>query len=329
MLNSVVFDPPEPARELMAATLRSALAQAAPPRWLLEHPVCLASPGARQVLWAFGRKLSRNPDVGFTVADGVPAEAIGSLWTLYQQAPSLRMLAENYPGWAPLLLDFVDLTVHDEHDCIWFRMTARDVALDRAEQDFRASMLAKTWRALARSSALNPRAVHFTYPRPGSMAAHRQALGDTTLRFEQPWFQLGLTRARAEVWLPGADPLGFAMQAEHARRAVRGPRSETLAERAEALITERLKGPVRERDVAHALGLSERSLRRELARVGTSFRELLSRARLREHELYTQALLPKSEIACLLGLANRGALRNALRRIRAPGEREQSALRRS
>lgn len=313
---SVMHDPPEPARTLMAAMLRSALAQAEPPAWLLNHPLQLASPTARQVLWALGRRLTRNPDIGFVVAESVREDAVGSLWPLHEAAPSLRALALHYDAWSALLLDFASYRPHDERDITWFRTCGpRGLALDRAEQDCRTSMQLKCWRRLSRSPQLTPVAAHFTYPRPTHLGWHTRLLGGATLRFSQPYFQLGLARASADAPLPGADVQAYDRLLARACSAARAVRGGTLPERVEALIAERLAAAPQEQEVAASLGLSERSLRRKLADRGTTFRALVARVRQREYELYIQASLSKLETARFLGFANRGALRNALRRL--------------
>jgi AraC-like DNA-binding protein len=299
----------------MVATLQSALRQAEPPRWLLEHPLQLASPTARQVLWALGRRLTRNPDIGFVVAAGVAVESVGSLWPMYEAAPSLHTLSAHYDDWSALLLDFASYTTRDEGDLSWFSTRApAGVVLDRAEQDFRTSMLVRCWRRLARSPALTPQIVHFAYPRPTSVAWHTRLLGDATLRFAQPCFQLGLARSVAHAQLPSAHAARFEALLAEARAAARAPRADTLAQRVEGLVTERLAHSLQEADVASLLGLSARSLRRKLARSGTQFRDLLARVRARERELYVQARVSTAETAHFLGFANRGALRNSLRR---------------
>jgi AraC-like DNA-binding protein len=319
MFHSVVHDPPEPARALMSATLRAALAQAEPPPWLLKYPLQLSSPTARQVLWALGRRLSQNPDVGFVVASDVPEDALGSLWQLYEVVPTLRTLTAHYNEWAPLLLDFARGTVRDDGELTWFdTRTSSGIRLDRAEQDFRVFMTLKYWRRLTGTTDLTPAQVHFAYPRPTSLAWHTRLLGNAGLRFSQPYLQIALPRARADARLPGANEALYETRRTQARAAASALVKLPISQRVEALITERLVHATHEVEVATLLGLSVRSLRRKLAVGGVSFRALLARARERERELFVQAALSSAETARLLGFANRGALRNSLQRAARP-----------
>lgn len=328
---SVVHDPPEPARVLITATLRAALAQTAdPPPWLFKYPLQLASPAARQVLWALGRRLSGNPDVGFAIAQQVPEDAIGTLWPLYEVVPSLRILALHFDQWSPLLLEFTSSTVRDEGELTWFAThVVSGIRLDRAEQDFRTSMTLKYWRRLTGNSALTPSVVHFSYERPKSVAWHTRLLGDATLRFSQPGLCFGLARVHADARLPGADDALFETRLVQARAAANQQDGASLVQRVEALITERLAHAPHELEVATQLGFSVRTLRRKLASTGATFRALLALARERERELFTQAALSSAEAARLLGFANPGALRNSLRRQRESlaEDDDKSALR--
>jgi AraC-like DNA-binding protein len=299
--------------------LRAAFEQAKPGPWLRRHSIQLASPSARQVLWAIGRRVAQNPDLGFVIAQGVSEEAVGSLWPLYRAAPSLRALTARYDTWSPLLLDFASFRPFDEENITWFRTTPpAHLTLDRGEQDFRTSMTIKYWRTLSRDPQLTPRAVHFTYARPNTLAWHQRVLGDAALRFRQPHFQIGLLREQADAPLPGADLQTYERLAQAAAASAADVgRRGSLLHRVEALITQQLAAAPQVRDVSSALGLSERTLRRQLAERGATFRTLLARVREREYELYARALLSTAETARHLGFANRGALNNGLRRVRS------------
>ncbi|MDB4989860.1 MAG: AraC family transcriptional regulator [Myxococcaceae bacterium] len=286
------------------------------PAWFQHHALHVTSPAARQVLWALGRRLSGNLDVGFAMAERVPEDALGELWDMYRVAPSLRALCHAYDECSALLLDFIALEVIDDGSRVWIRSTPRDgTELDRGEQDFRCAMLVKTWRRLHRSGEVTPLAVHFGYRRPASVRAHIAALGTSELSFSQPHLQIALARHWVDGPLPGADAPTFAALAKQAReRCCRLP-ATSLASRVDALITEQLARGASAASVARALGLSERSLRRRLLESGESFRALLDTARQREADLFLESAgLPLTRVARLLGFASGGALRNSMRR---------------
>ena len=321
MSQFVSHDPSEPARVLVAACLRAASELARLPAWFQHHPLHVTSPAARQVLWAMGRRLSGNLDVGFAMAERVPEDALGELWGMYQVAPSLRALCHAYDACSALLLDFMALDVIDDGSRVWIRSTPREgTKLDRGEQDFRCAMLVKTWRRLHRSVELTPLAVHFGYRRPRSVRAHVAALGTSELSFSQPHLEIALARHWVDGPLPGADAATFAALAAQAREQCGAPVNTSLARRVDALITERLARGAGATVVARALGLSERSLRRRLLESGSSFRALLDGVRQREADLFLEADgLPLTRVAQLLGFSSGGALRNSMRRWSALG----------
>jgi AraC-like DNA-binding protein len=321
-LFSTSFDPPEPARALMLHLLRAAGGFAPLPAWFARYPLCAMSPSARQVVWSMGRRITNNPDHGFAMAAQVPPDAVGSLWALYQTASELLVLHESYPSFAALLLDNMRSTLVPQPTTITLRRQPEPpMAVDRAEEDFGAAMQVKTWRALHGREELAPVAVHFTYPRPRSTACHERVLGTACLRFAQPCFELVLSRAWWEAPLPQRDAEAFALRLAAAQSAAKWHVQASLEERVETLLTEFLSRDPSARAVATVLGISLRTLRRKLAERGQRFHSLVDRARKREAELLEEseqlfgfAPVTHEQRARLLGFANGGALRNAVRR---------------
>lgn len=313
--------------------LKAASSLAALPGWFARYPLPVASPAARQVVWALGRRLTGDPDVGFAIASRVPADAIGTLWTMYEVAPSLRVLSLSYDAYSSLLLEYMKLHVVDDGPITWFRLISDDgTEPDRAEQDYRAAAMLDAYRRLVQDPELAPVAVHFTYAVPRSTRAHRAALGTSQLRFSQPYLQVGLRQAVADAPFPRSDPAAFAQYLQSARARARALRASSLSDQVDELITERLARGVTEHGIADALGLSVRSLRRRLSEQGATFRSLLDRARRREGDLLLEDReLSIARVARMLGFANDGALRNSMRRWSplSPRERRRVIVRAS
>jgi hypothetical protein len=194
---ATAISPPEPVRALSVHLVRAAAGMVPLPRWLESHPLSAMSPSARQLAWAVGRHITRNPDHGFVMAERVPASGIGSLWPLYQAAPSLAHIHRAYPRFAALLLEHVQIEIHEGDQSVCLRhVTPPGFRVDRAEEDFRATMQVATWRELHQSRAVGAQFAHFTYPRPRSTEAHERLLGTRALRFSQPHLVLWLPRVR-------------------------------------------------------------------------------------------------------------------------------------
>jgi AraC-like DNA-binding protein len=313
--------PPEPARALAAHFLRAAAGFSALPGWMDRHALTTLSPSARQRVWAVGRRFTGNPDHGFAIAERVPADGIGSLWPLFRCAPDLATLHQVYSRVAPLLVDSAHcVCVEGERTVKLSFVLADGVVADRAEEDSRAALQLKTWRAL-HGDSVAPVSVSFTYPRPRSTAAHRRALDTLALHFAQPALGLELDMRWWRAPLPAADVHEFERRLSDADAEVGALAEAAIEQRVDGLLTQLMSKDASAERVAARLGFSVRTLHRQLASVGSSFRELTERARRREDALFTEAsalfgfrTLSVPERARLLGFANGGALRNALRR---------------
>jgi AraC-like DNA-binding protein len=316
--------PPEPLQGLSAALVRAALQLGPLPRWAERYPLTAMSPAARQAAWAVGRKITRNEDHGFAIAERVPPNAVGSLWQLYEVAPCIAAIHERYDSFSALLLDtsIFSLSVTDTSSCVAHRSEPWS-KVDRAEEDFRAAMQVATWRGLLREPSLAPLSVHFTYARPASTEAHKRALGCHNLRFAQPCFQLELARRWWDSPLPASDVALFESRLHAARAAAELHTQSALDVQVDGLFLALLSRDPSAQAVASALGLSVRTLRRKLAEGGQTLRAIAERVRQREaqllreiDELVGQPAHSSAERARLLGFANPGALRNALKRWR-------------
>jgi AraC-like DNA-binding protein len=287
------------------------------PVWLASYPLALTSPSARQALWARGRKLTGNDDLGFAVAERMRLEMIDTVWPVFETAPSLRALSESYAQWRTLLFDFMEPFTLEEGDRV--RLCLRPppgVVVDRGDQDSRAASVVRAWRAMTRRTDFTPIAVRFTYPRPRSVRQHVAALGACELEFSQPQFEMELSRQVYTAALPGADREAFARLHAAACDAARLQQARGLAAQADALVTWLLAGPgASAQTVARKLGLSARTLQRRLSEQGGSFRELVDGVRQRELALFLETgLYSMKQVARQLGFANDRALRLAVRR---------------
>ena len=314
--------PSDSGAEFIAHVMDAASQLLPAPPWLARYPITLTSPSARQALWARGRKLTGNEDVGFALAQQTRFEALGSLWRMFETAPSLRALHESYVRWScSLFVDFAEPFSEVLGDRV--RLSSRvpqGLVLDRGEQDWRAALTVRLWRVLHRRADVAPLAIGFTYPRPRSVRRHEIALGTRELRFSQPTFHQLISRQLFEAPLPGADAQEFARLDAAVRATARMQEAQSLTAAADATATWLLATQgASAHAVARALGLSVRTLRRRLAEEGRSFRGLIDGVRQRETQLFLETgLYTMKQLALRVGFANDRALRHALRRWNAP-----------
>lgn len=162
-----------------------------------------------------------------------------------------------------------------------------------------------------------PLRLELSYPAPAHARAY-YSLAQCEIRFSMPRNR-GLFEAR---WLGQALPTYHPVSAQQALAALRRPPStassaipDDLVATVEGWLRERLPRRPRLRELAHHLGLGERSLRRRFAELGTSFQALHDGVR-RERAL---GLLQTAEhkiadVSAALGFSDAREFRRAFKR---------------
>ncbi|MEU1278025.1 AraC family transcriptional regulator [Streptomyces sp. NPDC005805] len=160
-----------------------------------------------------------------------------------------------------------------------------------------------------------PRAVAVRHPRPAHGSAYEEwfrcpvvfAAPDDRMEFADDWL------ARP---VPTADPYALAQTVQLLDAARdRGREHQDLVEGVEVSVARSLPRVPPLAHQALARGMSERTLRRRLARHGTSYEALVDSVRLvRAEELITTSDLPLQRIAGMLGFSDARTLRRAVAR---------------
>lgn len=160
--------------------------------------------------------------------------------------------------------------------------------------------------------------IDMPYPRP-RQAGEYEDYFNAPVRFGESEARFWLRNDHLQLRFPSADAAAHSMyrtmcdQQLQAQQASEG--RDTLAERVSAHLALFNSGFPASEDVAKALDLSERSLRRQLADEGQSFRDLLAQARhAKARELLSQTTLPVEAVAQQLGYAEAAAFTRAFQR---------------
>jgi AraC-like DNA-binding protein len=175
-------------------------------------------------------------------------------------------------------------------------------------------------------------AVHLPYPAPADTGLYPRLLG-CEVRFECPHAEIAITRAMLARPLPRGDLGLVAVLDRHAEALLAQSAPTTLwTKRVSDEVEARLPdGTPRLAEVADALGVAERALRRHLERERTSFAAVVDATRRRlAAELVENPGLSLGEIAFLLGFSEASAFHRAYRRWtgrtpRPPGSLRQAA----
>jgi len=178
---------------------------------------------------------------------------------------------------------------------------------------------------------ITPHEVRFTHRFDSDTQEHQSFFGCPVL-FGQERNQIVLNHRDLALLIESADDRLLKILISYCdevlmKRASKRPEAMTKLER--CIVDLLPRGQAKAKIVAIELGMSERSLVRHLADMGTSFSEILSKLRLELALKYlSQPELSLNQIAFLLGYANQSAFSAAFKRTagRTPREMRSTAL---
>jgi AraC-like DNA-binding protein len=124
------------------------------------------------------------------------------------------------------------------------------------------------------SARAMPVSVRFSYPAPPHRAEYERVFGEA-IYFDQPVTEIVFERELLDVTSPHGDmDMHAALESVAERRLQRLTRSASHAMKVRTYLLEQSPKRASMNKVARALGLSSRSLRRQLRTEGTSYREI-------------------------------------------------------
>jgi AraC-like DNA-binding protein len=187
----------------------------------------------------------------------------------------------------------------------------------RLVSEFTLALLRRLIRELT-TPAVSPLLIEFAHAAPAEVSAYERSLG-TRVRFGQPENRIVWASSDLRTPLRTANPVLLTQQLQRADELCTTLHSgRKLTGRARLLISKALAaGPSGADRVAEQLGVSVRTLSRNLRDEGTSYRQLLDAVRAELAEKYLiEDQRPAEEVAPLLGFSEPSALRRAFRRWR-------------
>ena len=284
----------------------------------LDSPVLRVS--YRQCAEAIRRALVLlpNPHLGLEIGEALNVVSLGKVGLGMMASENLQRMLEfliAFPRPAGCLL-----SLHGESTATHFRVVAQPLFHDPELQRFLVTYTLASLASLARQivgPACRPVSVELALPRPAAAAAYEQAFGQMP-QFERPANRL-VFAAEAHA-LPCAEP-SVARAMQEALQAARSAQPVQEIGAAVAQIIRRHHGaPPPLAQVAHALNMSERSLRRRLCDEGLSFRGLVADdRRIRTLTLVTQSDASLTQVATRSGYTSARSLRRAVNRWTGTG----------
>jgi AraC-like DNA-binding protein len=193
----------------------------------------------------------------------------------------------------------------------------------RTANECAVAELLHAYRQLS-STGLTPLRVSFQHPAPSDTREHERFFG-TRVVFGAAWDGYTLPRAALETVPRASNPaLSAYLEAQMQEALKTLPEAVSLVERVRVLIAQELaSGEPSMPGIARRLHLGERTLRRELAEAGATFRELVEQVRReRALELLRSGQASLTEVAFLLGFSEASAFTRAFKRWHGvpPGE---------
>lgn len=266
------------------------------------------------------------------VAQRSSLEDLQLLGFVVTTAPTVREGLEAFVRYGALLSDAFVWSLSVEPRSVEVRWQCR-VPIESGVRISLETSLAQVVQGVRQlvGSDLDPLRVEFAHPAPAQTAAHR-AFFRCRVDWNGARYRVVFPRYILDSTPPQANRALFQYLCGQAELHLAELTPQPLAARVRAeLARELLDGHVpRLADVARRLGVSERSLRRQLASESISFRNLVDRERReRARTLLSQPRASVTRVALDLGFADASALAHACRRwfASAPGELSELASR--
>lgn len=230
--------------------------------------------------------------------------------------PTLRQALESMVAFEHVVCDAPVFFLSEDEHCLRTELSQLDAPV--RVREFMTEMLLRSISELVAQfggPGARPRRILFDYPRPRHFADYRAAFG-CEIVFEQP-------RAGIEIDLAVAERVQLSAQPELADQLRLIAERQSFGRRARG-IAGQVRAQLRRSSghalpsmvqVARCLGLSERSLRRQLAREGSDFRAIVGEER---HELAKRMLAHQGavmkQVAHEVGYGSASAFHRAFKR---------------
>lgn len=290
-------------------------------------PDLLASPDAKiaghivQKIWRKAEDLTCDADIGLHLGEAIHPSTLGLVGFVMLSCANLGEALEKLIRYTNLLTDGVQgklvkkgLLAEIE---IEITRDRENYLLETPRQPMETSFsaIATIVRILA-GKPFPIREMRFSHERPPEIAEHQRVFAAPVLFGQKTDKMIFAVEALSyPVLLANRDLLpAFEVQAEQILLEL--DKQETRSSQVQRKIIKKLTGDIPSiTDVAREMGMSERTLQRELAAENTTFRELLDAAR---RELAFKHLqnekVPVAEISFLLGFSEPSAFHRSFKR---------------
>ena len=268
----------------------------------------------------------KNDIYGMTLAGRVDVLDGDVLAYLGLASDTLEAALQNMARYSMVFTEAFQMELELEGGTGILEITAQQPSLAdyRQAAEFRLGLIIQVCRHFT-GQRVSPLTVHFLHRRRTNLPKFAKFFG-CPVKFGQSQERIVFSRKTLATPISSADHRLLAILRNHAEDILRHrpKKRPELLHKVERRVTELLStGEARAKVIAAELGMSERTLVRRLAELGTSFADIVDRLR---HDLtrkyVNQQDLSLTHIAFLLGYSNQSAFSTACRRWTGKAPRE-------
>ena len=283
---------------------------------LLEDGSARLPLGVYQRTVAAALEVSGDPAFGLHMGEQASSAMFDVLGPLTEHAATLREGIETMTRYSKLVAEGHDPRLHvvGELATIRFESLQGNWPVLRLTAEFAMTALTQLLRHFAGYLAA-PSFVSFAYPAPAYVAEYERVLG-AGVRFDQPFTELGFPGEwldRRQLYQ--SPDLYNVLKTQAERTLGRLERDASLRQRVELVLAAHSPRQVTMEEAARELGMSARSLRRQLSSEGTSYGDLVERSRITAAKrMLEDPRVSIQEAAFALGFAAPAAFHRAFKR---------------
>jgi AraC-like DNA-binding protein len=284
------------------------------------------SPGQLTAFLRLVEELSGDPDIGLRAGERMRAEDMDLIGLLIRSSPDAQSAYERCAQYGSVIQQALDLEISQFGGMLICRRSMRGAPASRTLSDYFLARTITLVRQLL--GTVEPLEVRLSYAQPPVIREHTRILG-TRLRFDEREDALLFPAEILSRSMPHRDPVTAEILIRHLRQLpeARAAAAPDLAERTRQAISAQLRhGRATMHDVAARLGLTERTFRRQLRSLGTSFQALLDEVRCEQALHYLRSSsCSATELSGRLGFNGAPAFYRAFRRWTGCSLREYRA----
>lgn len=259
--------------------------------------------------------LTGNPALGLELGSRINLSAHAVLGQAFLACETLEQVLDLFMRYSALLAPAAELHLDKSHNGVTLELSnvIEDTPLTFSCELFFASVL-NTLRGLLYNQAFSV-TINLPYPQPDYEADYIAAFG-TRVNFDSSIASIRFDTQLLACILPTANPALLSLYETECRRLLADLGADDTVSRQVQRLLQQIEGQYPNLlQMAALLHLGERTLRRRLANEGTSYQQLLDKARARQAAHYLKhSQLPMTSIAYLVGFNDSSNFRRAYQR---------------